>query len=549
MADQDDEIIDQNDIDKLLEASSVDNEEGVGDDDIGELSQDDIDALMDGGGPSIDSFPASTEEDNEDDDELDLISQDDINKLVSKKKEQPEPEPQNAPGIQEEPEVQNEPEIQEELVPTEKPDEPAESEAAVHDDGVINESEAVSAEECLVTQENIDQLLSENQADPDEQVFDQEAVPAEENLPEEEPVSNEDIEPEQDVALEETTTEQEVAMVKEKEEDIVENSVPDKTVVNLGEDDDLDEELEKIENDELQGDIDSLLDDTGDSTDEDDWEQDSLISQDDIEELIKSSENEDEDALGDLDGADSSDDDFYDEVGEEDIEEEDGDEEDEDEVEEDSQVILEESEESSEEERKSKPKKKKKGKKKKTSLKIGKKFVVIAASVLLLVSVLSVAGYFFFTKRGNNIQKKKIVAEKAHIEEPIEESEVESVVINVDNNPSKPKVSKPMPDDLIIAPLIMKDFMILAPETIEGLSYIQADITIDYSNDNAYYEIKENMPFYRDVVYLAVQKALGSIKGDKITEPDLLVIVQKALIKALPEGSIKKVSFKLFKAG
>ena len=132
--------------------------------------------------------------------------------------------------------------------------------------------------------------------------------------------------------------------------------------------------------------------------------------------------------------------------------------------------------------------------------------------------------------------------------ELIEEPVIESIEVNADK-PSKSKVFRPMPKDTILQPLVMKNFVILAPETIEGLAYIEADIKIDYSTNNAYYEIKENMPFFRDVVYLAIQKALASTKGDKITESDLLVIVKKALQKAMPEGSIKNVGFNSFKAG
>ena len=134
-------------------------------------------------------------------------------------------------------------------------------------------------------------------------------------------------------------------------------------------------------------------------------------------------------------------------------------------------------------------------------------------------------------------------------EEPTEESVVDSVEIDVDENPAKHSMSKPIPKTVITEPLVMKNFVILAPDTIEGLAYIKTGVTIDYSTNNAYHEIKGNMPFYRDIVYLAIQKALGSAKGDKITEPDLLVIVNKALENALPDGSIKKISFISFKAG
>ncbi|MCK5310644.1 MAG: hypothetical protein KAJ62_00950 [Desulfobacteraceae bacterium] len=588
MADQEDEIIDQSDIDKLLEASSVDIDESADDEEeMGELSQDDIDALMTGGGV----VDTSSEEDYEEDyeEELDLISQDDINLIVSQKKGQVEDTPeitetaaeeepitQEEPEIQEEPIAQNKPEIQEEIV------EPVVNEESISlEDGVIDESESVSVEECLVTQEDIDQLIREDQDNPttedivdpeepileqeielepvqdplsieepvieetaaqDEQLLEQETPLAEEPLSEIEPVPEEDTQLEQEVVQEEITTEQEVAMEEERE-DTPEDIASDSEVVDLDEDDDLQAELDNIENDELQADVDSLLDDSGDDTDEGDWEQDSLISQDDIEELIKSSENEDEDALGDLDDLDSADDE--DSLGENSGEEYEEDDEDEDYEEEDSKVILEESDESTDEKSKGKPEKKKKAKKK-LSIKISKKFIIIAASVLFLASILSLAGFFFLKKGKNSIpEQRRMTAEVMSIKEPV----VESVEINIDKKSSKPKVSRPMPTNSIIEPLIMKGFIILAPETIEGLAYIEVDIKIDYSNDNAYYEIKENMPFYRDVIYSAVQKALGSTKGDKITEPDLLVIVQKALQRAMPEGSIKEVSFKSFKAG
>lgn len=258
-------------------------------------------------------------------------------------------------------------------------------------------------------------------------------------------------------------------------------------------------------------------------SEDDDWEQDSLISQEDIEDLVKSSENED--ALGDLDGSDSSEDE--DALSDDDIEENDDEDE---EYEEDSKVILEESEEPPEDEKSSAN---------------PKKFFVIAASIILFFGVLSVAGYFFMTGDKQDAPKQQMVIRAMPVNEPV----VKSVEINVDQKSSKAIIPQPISDVLISEPLVMKDFVILAPETSEGLAYIQANIIIDYHTNNAYYEIKENMPVYRDIIYLAIQKALGSSKGDKITESDLLVIVNKALKEALPDGSIKKVSFNSFKAG
>ncbi|MCD4744276.1 MAG: hypothetical protein K8R67_17575 [Desulfobacteraceae bacterium] len=563
MADQnieDDGIIDQNDIDKLLEASDADAEENA--DDVSELSQDDIDALMNG--PVLDTpSDASLEEDDEaeEDYELELISQDEINKLVSKKNEQateqisetietPVALPQEEPMLQEESVIPEEP-----IVPEEQDiqEEPLIQEEAlpVKEDGTIDESEAVSAEECLVTQENIDLLIREDQEnageeddiEPQEQAPDEALTLEEESFQQEEPV--------EEAIQEKIPTEQGVAMEEEKkEEGIEEEPAADDAVVNLSEDDDLEEELGNIENEELQGGIDDLLDDSQNRVDgvdgDDDWEQDSLISQEDIEDLIKSSENEDEDALGDLDGSDSSEDEEA--LSDDDIEENDDEDEEEEyieEDEEDSKVILEESEEPPEEGKSNTKSKKKKKKKKRKPIKPGKKFFVIAASIILFFGILSVAGYFFMTGDKQDAPKQQMVARAMPVNEPV----VKSVEIDVDQKSSKATIPQPISDVLISEPLVMKGFVILAPETIEGLAYIQTNITIDYHTNNAYYEIKENMPVYRDIIYLAIQKALGSSKGDKITESDLLVIVNKALKEALPDGSIKKVSFNSFKAG
>jgi len=566
MADQDDEIIDQNDIDKLLEASSPapqkSADEGA---DASELSQDDIDALMDGGGPAASSVDDDSLEDEEDF-ELELISQDDINQLVKEKNNQtvdtsvtPEPTAQEEQAPENRPTLDLELESEEEQIPSarvkpallEQPpaqeeftaqatslvqEEPgAQTEAedfaepAALEDGVIDESESLNAEECLVTQESIDQLIKEDNE-------------AKENI-----VSEQEV-----AAKEEVTTQEEVGMEEEKkEEDTVdEKPASDGMVVDLGEDDDLQDELENIENDELQGDIDDLLDDSeeGGAGDDEDWEQDSLISQDDIEELIKSSENEDEDALGDLDSPDPLDD--YDGKGREDNKGEDDDEEEEEDEEADSKVILEEAEEQEED---SKAEKKSKKKKKKRSIKISKKLIVIAASVIVFIGVGFLAGFYFLKGDQKVTPNQEIVSEVMTINDSRDNAGKETVVktieIDIDQKTSDQKVSQPMSKGSLFEPLVMKDFVILAPDTIEDLAYIEADINIDYSNNKAYYEIKENMPFYRDVVYLAVKKALDSAKGNIITEPDLLAIVKKALIKALPPGAIKRVGFNSFKAG
>jgi len=514
MADQDDELIDQNDIDKLLEAASQ-TEESSSVDESSELSQDDIDALMNG--PVIDASPG--DEEGEEDYELDLISQDDINQLVQRKKGRTSDVTQDKTLAEpREDSVGNQ-----EVSAREEPDTPAEPVAL--EDGFIDESEALSAEECLVSQETIDQLINED--------IESSAV-EESTAPPEQPLEQFDEEAADSVPGEEITTEQEVVMEDTEQKDTIEKPAPDKVVVDLNDDDDLETDFTDMEDEELQGDIDSFLDDT-ESEGDDDWEQDSLISQDDIEELIKSSENEDEDALGDLDNFDpeNTEEGFDEDTFGDDEPETDG-------ADEDPAVDLE-----KDKDKRDNNKNEKKKKKKKKKRKIGKKFIIMALSALLFIGLAFMAGRYFLKDEKRETPDQTVT----EVARPEEKAEIESVKIDPDPENSKSMVLRPIPENPMKKPLVLRDFLILAPETIQGLSYIAADISIEYATDKIYQDIKNNMPYYRDIIYSAIQRALGSAKGDKITESDLLIIIKKALMEVMPDGAIKKVGFNSFKAG
>jgi len=96
--------------------------------------------------------------------------------------------------------------------------------------------------------------------------------------------------------------------------------------------------------------------------------------------------------------------------------------------------------------------------------------------------------------------------------------------------------------------LVLKNFIVLTPDTGNDLTYITADISIDYSDERAVNEIEGNLSFYRGIIYDALRKTLALKNQDKIVQSDLLFIIENKLKKALPGPYIDRVSFKSFKA-
>lgn len=79
------------------------------------------------------------------------------------------------------------------------------------------------------------------------------------------------------------------------------------------------------------------------------------------------------------------------------------------------------------------------------------------------------------------------------------------------------------------------------------MTYVYADISIDYSDQRAYHEISNNLSFYRDLIYEAIQTNLVSEKRNEVTEADLIWGVENSLKKVLPPHFIEKISFKTFR--
>ena len=491
---EEDSLISQDDIDKLLDSSSIEaaeekNSNNDADDtdtadELGELSQDDIDQLMN----SNVTNPGDSEDDDDSDDDMELISQDDIDRLMNSDAISDE-DGSDEDGSDEEKSDE------EESVETESVElEPAvEDDRLEEDDDVIDESEAVDVQGCLVTQETIDDLIHkfDNEATSEPVILDE--VPEAEGQLEPDPAEPNELE---DMVLDDT-------------EDFLK---PDSDVAVFDFDDSESEDV-------TQDDIDALL---LESDDDEENEDDILISQDDIDTLLMTADQEDEDVLGDLID-ESVDESMDDEVEDEDILESDdldGDDED--------QVVLEEYDEEPFE----KPEREKT---KSTSQWYKSKLVIACASALIVLGITVPTAYFIFFSNDS----EKVVQSDPIASLTVErEIEIETVDIHIKEQGD---IKKP-------GNIILKDFVILASDLSKDMAYITADISIDYSDQRAYHEIVNNLSFYRDLIYDSINKSFASEKGNEITEADILWIVETTLKKVLPGHYINRVSFKSFKA-
>ena len=504
----------QDDIDSLMNSNMPDTPEPEPEPEIeaetGELSQDDIDAMMNTG-----SSPEPDE-----DDAFEMISQDDINNLMNSSEadnpagpEQTEPEASGESG--DEPDEQSEPE------PVFDPDEtdvagpePAAGEVKAADsseedpgDVVIDDTEAASVEDCLITQETLDDLIKNFDDAPAEEPADGAG----------DPLSGLDLDSEEDLSIVPDPADDSL-------DDILQDDAKGEEVVNLDDTDDLlrtsADDLDGLDFDEdddvSQDDIDALLMETDDDDDDD-----ILISQDDIDTLLMAADQEDEDLLGDMmDMEDDGDlgDEFDEDFG-------DG--------EEEEPVVLE----GDDDEPVAESEKKKVKKKSKTGF-LKSRLVIACASGLLVLGIVVPVSYFFFfsSDPGSEAVTASPVAgipAQTHREIIVDTVTIDLQEVRMDRKPGN---------------LVLEDFVILAPLRSRELSYITADISIDYSDQRAYHEINDNLSFYRDLIYDSLRKSLAADEGNEVTEADMLEVVEMTLRKVLPVHYIERVSFKMFKA-
>ncbi|MBF0573297.1 MAG: hypothetical protein HQK69_06005 [Desulfamplus sp.] len=506
-----------------LEEEKEDDDE---DDDLGELSQDDIDRMLNS--QSSDQSDTAIIKDNsevkeEDSGAFDLISQDDIDKLMATD-DMPDLESGlssdlnlDSLGLDELDSSIASSAIEEDI--TEK--------NSISDEEIIDPSEAWDIQNCLITQETIDNLLSQNLDDTD----DGEILKARKKPP-----SADDFK----VNLSEDDQDFDV-------DDIASNDLDN--LLNSTDTADMDDLLNEISQDDIDGflkDSDELASDGSQNiNDSDEATQGrqaaagggddnvrNIISQDDIDALLAGSDEEDEDILADME----MDEDLKrNSVSVQNIAsglpEDDN-----------AQVVLEESDE---------PKKtladgtvrqlsdlmeiaEDKPKKKRSLLKI----IIIILLILTLIAG-SVAGlYFMFFK--------KKVDELLHPSQPKPKVQVEE---NVPVENEAPEMNIKEAQELTPGTLNIENFVIFTPQRNDGITYISLDVSIEYSHSSDFDAISNKLPYYRGVIYDAISNALKSDKGDKLTESELLEIVKNALNQALPDVKFSKIIFVNFKTG
>ena len=279
---EEDSLISQSDIDKLSDSSSMEEAKGKlsleksdSGEELGELSQDDIDTLMNSN--TIDSGEEAEADDDEDD--MELISRDDIDNLMNSNILDAKEDETSLDGIKYVEEGKTSKENIDELTKSAAQDNRKE------DGSFIEESEAVDIQEYLVTQETIDDLIN-TFGDESESSLTEPVILDEKSTS----YSEEEIEPETE----------EVAESGDEEKDISDGTTsedflkPDSNAKAF----DLEEDYEDLTLEK----IDALL-----LNYDDDEDDDLLISQDDIDTLLMVADQEDEDVLGNLMDYDSDD--------------------------------------------------------------------------------------------------------------------------------------------------------------------------------------------------------------------------------------------------
>ena len=525
MADTDDEemeLISQDDIDQLMNSNMATKTEpapqkgsgsALDEEDFGELSQDDIDRLMNSNSGSDEKMVPALDTDEA----FEEFSKDDIKALVGAGDSKPEKESPPEDKIDSSLNFEDN-----DILKNEKIEEismPVKESRKRSDDFVIKESEASDVTDCLISEVTLDELIKNFNTGPasasasDPVILDEDPPAA---------LKSRQI-PEQDAFQKPADT----------SADDVEDFLKPVSDVDAFE---LNDEREDV----TQEDIDALLTESGD---EEAAEDDILISQDDIDTLLMAADQEDEDVLGDIldKGLDTVPDDDLDDTGpenqasEETEEEEEGEEEEtEDEEDNEDKVVLQ-----GDDEVLVKPKKKKK---KAGPAWYKKKPALALVSFLVIIGITVPLAYFFYFSDSRkapelvNAPEKPVAVPEKPVADTHREVEIETV-----EAPVKQPAENKKPGNMVL-----KDFVILAPDISKNIAYITTDISIDYADQKAFQEIQDNPAYFRDLIYNSIKSQVVEQK-ENITEEGILSVVETTLKKALPANFISRVSFISFK--
>jgi len=370
--------------------------------------------------------------------------------------------------------------------------------------GSTGSGDSGSSDDALISQDDIDALLNGGGVV-------EESEPAVSEVSESDLISQDDID-----ALLGGSAPDDSAVDEDAE------ALPDETLISQDDIDALlsgaggDEEEPASEPEEevliSQDDIDNLLQESGELSPAEDDEPEQLITQDDIDKLLS-----DEPTPDDVQSVDAADDvealvsqDEIDKLLNADVEE----------VEEmagevSDQVILEKGDQGDDEKR---------GLRKLLTSKV---FIGGMAAVFLLI-VVGVSVKLFMGPPDKKIVHTEVVDEApqeelAETEQPDEE------------------FTESLADSAFIA-VEMKDFVVPAPLSLKGVSYLALDISFEIV-DVTSNPIKGYEPFFRNIIYEVLNNALTLQSESGIIEADLINMIKRALDDALSEGSIGKIDF------
>ena len=154
------------------------------------------------------------------------------------------------------------------------------------------------------------------------------------------------------------------------------------------------------------------------------------------------------------------------------------------------------------------------------------KLIWICASVALFAAF----GVYFFSP-----QSTIKILDKT-IQKDISKSNIEQ---------NKHKNNKP---EITSEPLVMtfKEFIVPAPFDREDITYITTVISIEIESADALKEMKKHTPYFRDIIYKILLKALIPKKKLNIKQENIKDMILKSLNSALYEQAIKSIKFTSF---
>jgi flagellar basal body-associated protein FliL len=231
-------------------------------------------------------------------------------------------------------------------------------------------------------------------------------------------------------------------------------------------------------------------------------EPDKLISQDDIDRLLQEDEREKE----------KTDEDIHD------------------------QVILEKLDKLDIDERKPTKKVKGKGTEKKP---LPKKKILVALAAACLILVVGAGSFYVYKIKFHS--GKNVLPEVAE-QHGIKENEHEA---SVGTGKRHGETAGEMLETISIT---MNDFVAVVPQAAKDSSYISLSLTFQIA-ETPENPVKEYEPFFRNIVYEVMNKALTSQGESAVAEADLKTMIMDALNGALNQGSVSVLEFIDFETG